>query len=194
MLLVLVRLVSEVNPNARIAVPVSVTREVERIANANGATIVWTKRSDAQLMEVASEGSVTFAGSPFGGFIWPDFLPAYDALATMARLLDLLAITGRGLADVVRSLPEVHMAHEVVPTPWERKGTVMRELVERSTDHDLVLVDGVKVLLEDGWALVLPDPEQPATHVWAEGDSEQAARALAAEYAAAIRQALESSA
>jgi mannose-1-phosphate guanylyltransferase/phosphomannomutase len=194
MLLVLVRLVSEVHPNACIAVPVSVTREVERIANANGATIVWTKRSDAQLMEVASEGSVTFAGSPYGGFIWPDFLPAYDALATMARLLDLLAVTGRGLADVVRSLPKVSMAHEVVPTPWERKGTVMRELVERSTDHDLVLVDGVKVLLKNGWALVLPDPDQPATHVWAEADNDKAARKLAEEYAAAIRQALESSA
>ena len=64
MLLVLVKLVSEVTPNAHIAVPVSVTREVERIANANGATIVWTKRADAQLMEVASEGSVAFAGSP----------------------------------------------------------------------------------------------------------------------------------
>jgi mannose-1-phosphate guanylyltransferase/phosphomannomutase len=86
------------------------------------------------------------------------------------------------------------MAHEVVATPWERKGTVMRELVERSTDHDLVLVDGVKVMLEHGWALVLPDPEQPATHVWAEGDNKQAAHELAAEYAAAIRQALESSA
>ena len=36
-----------------------------------------------------------------GGFIWPDFLPAYDALATLANLLDLLAATGRSLSSVV---------------------------------------------------------------------------------------------
>ena len=45
---------------------------------------------------------------------------------------------------------------------------VMRTLVERSQGRELVLVDGVKVLEDDGWALVLPDPEEPLTHVWAE--------------------------
>ena len=47
-------------------------------------------------------------------------------------------------------------------TPWEQKGLVMRTLVEQLGDRDLVLVDGVKVPEEDGWALVLPDPEEPA--------------------------------
>jgi len=190
MLLVLVRLVAECNPPARIALPVSVTREAERIAIEHGAEIVWTKLSDAHLMETASEGKVAFAASPEGGFIWPDFLPAYDATATLARLLDLLEASGQRLSEIVKTLPRVHMAHETVPTPWERKGTVMRELVERSTEHELVLVDGVKILLPEGWALVLPDPELASTHVWAEADSDHAARQLAQEYARAIRQAL----
>jgi mannose-1-phosphate guanylyltransferase/phosphomannomutase len=41
-----------------------------------------------------------------------------------------------------------------------------------------VLVDGVKVIYPDGWALVLPDPELPVTHVWAEGDTDADARRL----------------
>ena len=57
-------------------------------------------------------------------------------------------------------------------TPWEQKGMVMRTLVEQLGDRELVLVDGVKVPEDDGWALVLPDPEEPVTHVWAEGPSE----------------------
>jgi mannose-1-phosphate guanylyltransferase/phosphomannomutase len=48
----------------------------------------------------------------------------------------------------------------------------------------------VKVLRPDGWALVLPDPEDPFTHVWAESDGDTAARQLAQEYARAIRQAM----
>ena len=67
------------------------------------------------------------------------------------------------------ALPRVHVAHETVVTPWEQKGLVMRTLVELSKDRDVVLVDGVKVLHDDGWALALPDPEEPITHVWAEG-------------------------
>jgi mannose-1-phosphate guanylyltransferase/phosphomannomutase len=167
-----------------------VTREVERIAHAHGARIIWTKRSDAHLMEVASEEDAAFAASPDGGYLWPDFLPAYDAMAALARLLDLLAATGKSLSSVVRGLPRVHIAHEVVPTSWDRKGAVMRTLMERAEGQDVVLVDGVKVLRPDGWALVLPDPEQPSTHVWAEAESDEAARRLAQEYTRVIRQAL----
>jgi mannose-1-phosphate guanylyltransferase/phosphomannomutase len=66
----------------------------------------------------------------------------------------------------------------------------MRMLVENSKDHELVLVDGVKVLHDDGWALVLPDPEDPVTHVWAEADSTRDATTRAQEYARRIRQML----
>ena len=65
-------------------------------------------------------------------------------------------------------MPDSHIADEAVPTPWERKGAVMREMVERAKDHPTVLVDGVKILYPDGWALVLPDPEIAVTHVWAD--------------------------
>ena len=37
--------------------------------------------------------------------VWPDFLPAYDATATLVKLMDLLAVTGRKLSEVVGKLP-----------------------------------------------------------------------------------------
>ncbi len=116
-------------------------------------------------MEVAAQGDVTFAASADGGYIWPDFLPAVDASATLAKLLDLLARADRPLSAFVRELPTVHIARESVPTPWERKGAVMRELVERVPPDGLVLIDGVKIQRDDGWVLVLPDPEEAVTHV-----------------------------
>jgi mannose-1-phosphate guanylyltransferase/phosphomannomutase len=189
-LLALMTLVTEAKPGARVALPVAVSRVAEQIAEANGATITWTKLSAPHLMEVASTGEIDFAAAQDGGFIWPDFMPAFDATATLVKLLDLLASTGHPLSLVVKQLPRLHMAHESVPTPWERKGAVMREMVERAGTRDVVLVDGVKVVRPDGWALVLPDPEEAVTHVWAEGESDQAARQLAQEYARRIRQVL----
>ena len=187
-LLALLTLVAEARPGARVALPVSVSREAERIASERGAEIVWTKLSASNLMEVASSDRVDFAASQESGFIWPDFLPAYDATATMVKLLDLMAVTGRKLSEVVATLPVIHIAHETVPTPWERKGAVMREMVERAKGRDTVLVDGVKILHPDGWALVLPDPEEPIVHVWAEAGSDHEASQLAAEYARRIAQ------
>ena len=189
-LMAILSLVCAAKPNARVALPVAASRECERITSEPGAEIVWTKLSAPHLMEVADEEQVDLAASQEGGFIWPDFLPAYDAVATLVHVLDLLAASGRPLSAVVKNLARVHVAHELVPTPWERKGAVMRELMEETSGRDVVLVDGVKVIEDDGWALVLPDPEEPVTHVWAEGPSALEARQLAQEYARRIRTAL----
>lgn len=54
----------------------------------------------------------------------------------------------------------------------------MRSLVEGTT-NELVLIDGVKELTEQGWILTIPDPEDPTTHVWTEADCEENAQDLA---------------
>jgi mannose-1-phosphate guanylyltransferase / phosphomannomutase len=173
-----------------IALPLSVTSHAERLARAKGVEVVRTKLSAAALMEAASEPGIGFAATNDGGFILPSFLPAFDGAAAMVKMLELLALEGVPLSKVVADLPRVHIAHESVVTPWEQKGTVMRSLVELSKDREVDLVDGVKVHYDEGWALSLPDPEEPVTHVWAEGDSDASARRLAQEYARRIRQLL----
>ena len=98
----------------------------------------------------------------------------------------MLARDERSLSTILNGLPNSYIAHEAVPTPWERKGAVMREMVERAKDHPTVLVDGVKILYPDGWALVLPDPEVAVTHVWADAVSDAEARRLVAIHAGQV--------
>jgi mannose-1-phosphate guanylyltransferase/phosphomannomutase len=110
---------------------------------------------------------------------------------TLVKLLDLLCAVDRPLSRVLAAIPPVHVAHETIVTPWERKGTVMREIVERVGGRRVELVDGVKVFDDDHrWALVLPDPEDALTHVWAEAGSDLEARRLAQDYVQRIRQVL----
>jgi mannose-1-phosphate guanylyltransferase/phosphomannomutase len=148
----------------------------------------WTKLSSSALMDAATEPGVGFAGNQEGNFILPGFMPGFDAAATFVKVLDLLAKQRVHLSDVVADLPRTHVVHEQVVTPWDHKGAVMRTLMEQSKDREVVLVDGVKVIHDDGWALALPDPEEPITHIWSEGASGDAARRLAEEYARRIRQ------
>ena len=189
-LLVLLRLVVETQPEPKVAMPVAVSMAAEQICAEAGVPVTFTKLSSAHLMEVAASGGVTFAASQSGGFLFPEFLPAYDAAATLIELVAMLGATGQTLSKMVRALPRVHIVHEAVMTPWEQKGMIMRTLVEQLGERDLVLVDGVKVPEDGGWALVLPDPEEPVTHVWAEGPSEASARSMAQQYAVRLRQLL----
>ena len=188
-LLAFVDLVCDHLLGSAIALPVHITQHASHLALAHGVDVVSTKISMAALMAAAMDPAVGFASDGAGGYILPGFLPAFDAAGALLKILDLLARHDRTLAEVVSGLPKVHVAHETVVTPWEQKGLVMRSLVEMA-GRDVLLIDGVKVMHDDGWALALPDPEEPVTHVWAEGSSDADARRLAQEYSRRIRQLL----
>jgi mannose-1-phosphate guanylyltransferase/phosphomannomutase len=182
----LLRLVTQVHPGVRVALPVSATRVAAGIVTEGGGEIRWTKTSGPSVMEAASRRDVDVGVGVGGSVVWPDFMPAFDATATLVKLLDLLAATGRDLASVVDGLPPVFTAERSVTVEWARKGAVMREMVERAKGRDVVLVDGVKIDHGDGWALVLPDPDEPVVRVLAEGPDADAAAELADHYARRI--------
>lgn len=187
-LLVLLTLLGEDLADREVALPVAVTRHAEDLVTRFGGRVRSTKLAPAAVMAAAQDPDVAFAAGLDGGFVLPEFVAGFDAAAMLVKTLELLARRGVTLSEVVASLPERHLARESVVTPWEQKGTVMRTLVERSGDRELVLVDGVKVRHDDGWALALPDPEEPVTNIWAEAETDLAARQLAEEYARRIRQ------
>ncbi len=189
-LLALLTLVADTTEHPAVALPVSVPSVATSIVARNGGRVLHTKLSPAQMMEAAASEGVDFFGDSGGGFGFPRFLPAFDAVATLVSLASMLASTGQTLSKVVRALPSVHVARTSVVTPWEQKGHLMRELVEQLGEREVLLVDGVKVLEEDGWALVVPDPEEPLTHVVAEGPSEATARSRAQQHAVRLRQLL----
>ena len=170
-----------------IAMPINASREVARIAREKGLKVRWTKVSPASLMEAALSRDVRLAGSPDGSLIFPEFLPAPDAMAAFAKVLEFRARAEQPLSSLITPLPPVFVDHVRVPCPWESKGTVMREVVERASGDRTELVDGVKIFHGEDWVLVLPDPEQPVVHVWAESDTDAKARALAGTQARLIR-------
>jgi mannose-1-phosphate guanylyltransferase/phosphomannomutase len=66
----------------------------------------------------------------------------------------------------------------------------MRTVVEAAASRELDTTDGVRVVEPDGgWALVLPDPAEAVTHLWAEGADADAAQLLLDEWATVVEQA-----
>ena len=84
-------------------------------------------------------------------------------MASLAKLLELLAPVERPLSELVASLPESLLVHERLHCPWSLKGTVMRVLHERLEGREVDLTDGIKVFDERGTAQVLPDPDGPSS-------------------------------
>ena len=88
-------------------------------------------------------------------------------------------------------MPASTLVHRQVPCPWSLKGTVMRVLTERLRDREVDLLDGIKIFDERGWAQILPDPDEPLVHIYAEGATEEASLELEAEMHAMVDEIME---
>jgi mannose-1-phosphate guanylyltransferase/phosphomannomutase len=168
----------------RVALPVTASDRALALCESRGIDVILTTLSPSGLLAAAASGGVSFAADRSGGYVFPSFLPAFDAAAALVRLVSLLGAGSSSLAGVVRAMPAMPVLHEEVATPSERKGLLMRTLMEQATEEgaELELVDGIKVLSDEGWVLVVPDPEEPVTHVWAEGRDLAVSEWLASAY------------
>ena len=189
-LLLFVRLIGEAGWAGRIAVPVTVTGRVEELAGPFGLEVVRTPTAPAELSTAAIADDMVFAGAANGVYVFPKFLPGYDAVASLCTLLELLARADRPISELVAELPLSHVVHRQIACPWALKGLVMRVLAERLKDRELDLTDGIKVLDERGWVEVLPDPDEPLVHVYAEGADGEVSAELESELHALVDEAM----
>jgi len=177
-------------PDSKIALPLTVTRLAEQIAKPHDIAIERTKVSLPALMEASTAPDVVFAGAIGGGYIFPRFLPAFDAVMSLGKLLELLAPSEAPLSALVAGIPSSTLVHKTVGCPWSLKGTVMRTVTEelqRTDGHHLSLLDGIKVFYKGGWAQILPDADEALFHVYAEGVDSDASEEMADSFVSEVR-------
>ena len=182
------RLALRAHPGGTLVVPVHLPGVFEQIAAEQGGQVLRCRVDSHDLMEMASREGVIMATDGAGNFIFPQFQAVIDGLMATAKLLEFLATQHTSLAEVVAGLPAFYVSHREIPCPWEAKGTVMRLLNQKFKEHRTELVDGIKILSSDReWALVLPDPDYPRLHIYAEAHSDGEACHLADHYAQVVQ-------
>ncbi len=190
-LLLFLRLLGESGRSGKVALPITATSLVDTLVEGTGLEVVRTAHSLADLTKSSAEEGVVFAGAMGGGYVFPGFLPAYDAVAALSNLLQLLAPVKRPLSELVSELPVSSLVHRELPCPWAMKGVVMRVLNEQLADRRLDLLDGIKVFDERGWMQALPDPDEPVLHLYAEGRDDETTAALEAELRGLVEEILQ---
>jgi mannose-1-phosphate guanylyltransferase/phosphomannomutase len=186
LLLLFVRELAASNGGGKLLVPINESRMVEEIAGGHSLSIERTKVSLGDLLAAATARDVVFAGASGGGYVFPEFLPAYDAVMSLSKLLELVAHSGRALSELVEDLPRSTLVHVREPCPWSAKGLAMRQLIEAVKGMEVDNMDGIKVFEPEGWVQVLPDPDEPVFHVYAEGASLEDSHRLEEKYRALL--------
>jgi mannose-1-phosphate guanylyltransferase / phosphomannomutase len=189
-LLVVLDLIAAERRSGRVALPVTTTRVAEQVCRFHGVQVGWTPTSLHGLTEATAADDVIFGADGRGGFVVPEFSRTLDGIAAFARLLGLVARTRLSLSQIDARIPRAHLLKRSMPTPWAAKGSVMRTVVEAAAGRVIDTTDGVRVVEPDGgWVLVLPDPAEAVTHLWAEGADADEAQTLLDEWAAVAERA-----
>jgi phosphomannomutase/phosphoglucomutase len=138
-------------------------RMYDEIAALGGRPIMWKTGHSLIKSKMKEEGAV-LAGEMSGHLFFADRYFGYDdGLYAACRLLEILSRGRRALSSYLQGLAPAVATPEIrVPCPEGRKFKVVeraRELLKEN--HQVIEIDGVRVLFHDGWGLVRASNTSP---------------------------------
>ncbi|MFH2035250.1 MAG: sugar phosphate nucleotidyltransferase [Candidatus Zixiibacteriota bacterium] len=191
MLLIVIDLFLRTHSAKRIAVPVAASMGVEKIAAQYNVDVMRVANSHLAMMEAHQRGDVDFVGGTLGGYIFPNFQMGSDAILSAVYILEMLSREKIRLGQIRIHFENYIMKEISIPCPWSKKGQVMRKLITETASKERLLIDGVRVYENGGWALVTPDNMSAAFRILAESESKESTDELINRYKNLVEQAQE---
>jgi phosphomannomutase / phosphoglucomutase len=148
------------------------------IQKRGGRPIMW-KTGHSLIKAKMKEESAVLAGEMSGHMFFADRYFGYDdAIYASCRLVDILAKTGKPLSSLLADLPVTSVTPEIRvdcedAVKFDVVTRVQAKLVEQAktkrpigdaglTIRDVVTIDGIRVIFDDGWGLIRASNTQPA--------------------------------
>jgi phosphomannomutase/phosphoglucomutase len=192
LLILLARRVLADRPGAAILGEVKCSQTLyDDIADKGGRPILW-KTGHSLIKKTMREERALLAGEMSGHVFFADrFFGFDDAVYASLRLLEILASTDRPLHELLADVPRTFSTPEIrVECPDQLKFDVVSRIEQRfSRDHEVVTVDGARVLFEGGWGLVRASNTQPVLVLRFEAESEERLDAIRSEVERAVEEA-----
>ncbi len=165
------------NPGAAIVGEVKCSmRMYDDIAKKGGRAIMWKAGHSLIKAKMKDEGAL-LAGEMSGHIFWKHRYYGFDdAVYSTARLLEILTNTDQKLSQLLADVPKTYATPELrVETSEEKKFELVRRAVKHFKDqgHQVVDVDGVRVVFPDGWGLIRASNTQPILVTRFEATSEK---------------------
>ena len=131
----------------------------------NGGRAIMWKTGHSLIKQKMKMEKAELAGEMSGHIFFSDrYFGFDDAVYASCRLLEILAKTGKKISDLLADVPETVSTPEIrVECPDHIKFKVVEKVTAYFKErYDVIDIDGVRVLLPDGWGLVRASNTQPA--------------------------------
>jgi phosphomannomutase / phosphoglucomutase len=162
-----------------------------------GGNPIMYKTGHSLIKAKMKEEHAELAGEMSGHMFFADRYFGYDdALYAACRLIEIVAKSGKPLSAQLEGLPKLISTPEIrVDCPDETKFAVVARVAEQfRKTHEVIDVDGVRVLFDQGWGLLRASNTQPVLVMRFEAASQELLSRYQAEVEAALAQAKQAAA
>jgi phosphomannomutase / phosphoglucomutase len=162
----------------------------EEVARAGGIPLMW-KTGHSLIEEKMHETHAPIAGEMSGHMFFAEGWYGFDdALYGAARLLRIIADSGKTVKQMMADVPQFVSTPEIrVECPDDKKfGIVEAARKYFALDHEVIEVDGVRVLFGDGWGLIRASNTQPVLVMRVEARTQSQLDQIRAELEGWLRQ------
>lgn len=142
----------------------------EEIARLGGKPMFY-RTGHSLIKAKMKELSAVFTGEMSGHMFFADEYYGYDdAVYAAGRLLRILSNADKPLSQLLADIPQYHSTPEIrVDCPDGVKFEIVKALTDLfKQNYKVIDVDGVRVILNDGWGLIRASNTQPALVLRAE--------------------------
>ncbi|NIT37304.1 MAG: phosphomannomutase [candidate division Zixibacteria bacterium] len=182
------------HPGAKIIFEVKCSQALgEEILARGGTPIMWKTGHSLIEAKMREEGAL-LAGEMSGHIYFADRYFGYDdALYAALRLAELIANADVSLSEMADRIPDHYATPEIrVDCPDDFKFRAVEAIKKRFADHEIIDVDGARIIFEEGWGLVRASNTQPALVLRFEAKTEAARDRIRAEVENAVAEILAS--
>lgn len=157
-------LLKKLGPGQKLVFDVKCSQVLPEVFEAaGGVPIMW--RTGHSHMKAKMKAEKAPLGGELSGHICfaDEYIGIDDALYDACRLVDLLARSPEPFSAMVAELPAYVSTPEIrIEVDEEKKWTVVEKALEHfKKSHDVIDVDGARVLFGDGWGLLRTSNTQP---------------------------------
>ena len=166
------------NNGGTIVTTVATSQAIYDIAEEYNGEVIATAVGDLLVARKLKDTDGLFGGEENGGLIFPDFVYGRDAVMTVAKILEIVAKSKKPVSELVAELPVYYASKMKIECPDDEKEFVMKSIadeIKTTTDFELDLTDGVKILKDDGWVIIRPSGTEPIFRCFSESDSQEKA-------------------
>jgi len=131
----------------------------------NGGRAIMWRTGHSLIKKKMKEERAELAGEMSGHMFFADRYFGYDdAIYASCRLLEILSTTGKKVSELLADVPKTFTTPEIrVECPDNKKFKVVESVTHFFRERNEVIdIDGVRVLFDDGWGLVRASNTQPA--------------------------------